>query len=725
MNNKKLDNSDAVDLQFCIVHNFGNVINNSELQKEHESNSEGKCKFVKYNPKKHNPDYKKSEIKKKESDEDEKTTNARKVYDFAQSKIVKKVRSAGDHNRVYALVRVNSHYKTIELGSWDSIQWIKSIYESATGEFYNDDLYKTALSVITSHAIIDEIKIEEIYSRIAFVNGEIFYDLCNDKYELVKITKDGYSIIQINHDAPLFRRKSSPLTQVIPKKSRSIKNPLEKFCELLKIPQQNKQLFKIHLVALFLESYPIPLMVFHGGQGSAKSTTTSTVKKIVDPSPENLASMPKKIDDLNIHLYNRFLSNFDNISYFDQEVSDNLCRAITGHTHIKRELYQDSKEVILSIQTRIILNGMSPNIEFPDLMQRSIFYKTQYIPKEDRLTEEEFDKKLNSLIPSLLNQIFNTLSNTLLIFSNVKPEIKTKERMADFTVFGECISRSLGFDNFTFTEVYKQNLDSNSLGTSESWPIIDVVLEIFKNKKLPFEILIDEMYQESIIIADRKDIERKARFSKFPKTTSSLSNQLTRFEEFFRNSGYLISIYRYDARDNKFKRGKSVLKVSSSAPIQSKLESKNMPLSPLSPCQTENQAQNNSKTDKGQKTAPLSPCQTENQAQNNSKTDKGTDNDKSVKNHGALSKNTESRHKNKDWQGDKDDTCDLPTQRVLAKKPTILRNLEKSKQRLRNSQFEIWGNGATKCKLCSSKMDIPSAINHTCKKRPKSVSDES
>ena len=147
-------------------------------------------------------------------------------------------------------------------------------------------------------------------------------------------------------------------------KNLKLKNPIDELCNLLKIQQQHKQLFKIHLVSLFLESYPIPIMIFHGEQGSAKSTITSTIKKIIDPSPENLASMPKKIDDLNIHLYNRYLSNFDNISYFDQETSDNLCRGITGHTHIKRELYQDSKEVILSIQTRIILNGITPNIEF-------------------------------------------------------------------------------------------------------------------------------------------------------------------------------------------------------------------------------------------------------------------------------------------------------------------------------------------------------------------------
>ena len=400
-------------------------------------------------------------------------------------------------------------------------------------------------------------------------------------------------------------------------------------------------------------------MVFHGEQGSAKSTTTSTIKKIVDPSPENLASMPKKIDDLNIHLYNRYLSNFDNISYFDQEVSDNLCRAITGHTHIKRELYQDSKEVILSIQTRIILNGISPNIEFPDLMQRSIFYETKYIPKNEKLTEEEFNKKLNLLIPHLLDQIFNTISNTISIFEIVKSEIKSKERMADFTVYGECISRSLGFDNFTFLESYKHNLDSNSLGASESWPVIDIILDIIKNKKLPFEIAVGELYSQITTIADTKNIDRKTQFSKFPKTVSSFSGQLTRFNEVFRNTGYQLLTYRYNLHDGKFKRGKSILKVASSTPIQSKIVSKERhePDEPTS--QDRKQAQKTSKPNTGLKKRTRA-----NEPRNKSdKNDKkplktndeingigtGHDTDTGNTNQGHEPKNTKSSHK-KDTQ---------------------------------------------------------------------------
>jgi hypothetical protein len=722
----KKDKPDIVNLQYCTKHSFGATVKGSVRQKQHILESKEKCRFVKYNPKKHNPNYDESKIIN--DDEDENLKDSKKVYDFAQDKIIKKIRSAGDHNRVYALVKVNSHYKTIELGSWDSIQWIKSIYESATGEFYNDELYKTALSVIVSHAITDEIKIEKIYSRIAFVKDEIFYDLCNDKYELVKITKNGHSTIQINENTPIFRRKSSPLSQVIPKKSR-LKNPLDEFCNLLKIQQQYRQLFKIHLISLFLESHPIPLMVFHGEQGSAKSTITSTIKKIIDPSPENLASMPKKIDDLNIHLHNRYISNFDNISYFDQEVSDNLCRAITGHTHIKRELYQDSKEIILLIQTRIILNGISPNIEFPDLMQRSIFYETRYIPKDERLTEEEFNKKIDLLIPSLLNQVFDTLSNILSIFDTVKSEITTKERMADFTVFGECISRSLGFDNFTFLETYKHNLDSNSLGASESWPIIDIVLDIFKNKETPFEISVDELYSQSSNIADSKDMDRKSKYSKFPKITSSFSNQLTRFSEVFRNSDYQLTIYKYNSRDNKFKRGKSILKVSSSTHNQSKLGSGKRPVSPVPQCQDENQAQNDSKTDMGQKSTLSATVSEKNQAQNHTKTDTGTDNGTDVKNQGAVPKNDKSSHKNGNWYGDTDDTGDLSTLDKNSKnkksdtKPVIIKDVNQTMQKLRNSNFEVKGYGTVKCKFCNSKMNIPEATNHICQKRKESINE--
>ncbi len=50
-------------------------------------------------------------------------------------------------------------------------------------------------------------------------------------------------------------------------------------------------------------------------------------------------------------------------------------------------------------------------------------------------------------------------------------------------------------------------------------------------------------------------------------------------------------------------------------------------------------------------------------------------------------------------------------------KSSIVKNLQKVKRRLQNSNFIIWSDGMVKCKLCNSTMDIPSAINHICNKR--------
>ena len=260
------------------------------------------------------------------------------MYEFAQNNIIKLVRSYGDKNRVYGIIKVQNHYESLEIGAWESIQWLKSTYYSHSGNFYNDELYKNSLSLITAHSINDKIKIEKINIRSAFVDGELFYDLCDDEYRLVKVTKDGYSIVDSDINTPIFRRKSSQVSQIIPKNSPKIKDPLEELVTLLRIQPNQKQLFKMHLVCFFLESFSMPVMIVHGEQDSAKTTITGTVKRIVDPSPENKTSFPKKADDFYISVYNRYVSNFDNISYFDQEASDNNARLSLEHL-IPKENY--------------------------------------------------------------------------------------------------------------------------------------------------------------------------------------------------------------------------------------------------------------------------------------------------------------------------------------------------------------------------------------------------
>ncbi len=615
---RKLELADrnSISQVYCIKHKQGPFNKDSQLQKEHEKKSRGKCDIDNYSPRKHNKKYNDSKIVKRGkksktiSDDEDNRTDSQKVYEFAQNNIIKLVRSFGDKNRVYAVIKTKNHFESLEIGAWESIQWLKSTYYSHCGDFFNDELYKNALSLITAHSINDKIKIEKIYIRSAFVDDTLFYDLCDDQHRLVKITKDGYSIIDSDVNTPIFRRKSNQVSQIIPKKNQKIKDPLEELVSLLRIQPIHKHLFKMHLACFFLESFPMPVMIVHGEQDSAKSTITSTVKRIIDPSPENRISFPKKADDFYISVYNRYVSNFDNISYFDQEASDNICKVITGTSYSKRELYQNSKEIILNVQSKIILNGITPNIEFPDLMRRSIFYETKFIPEKERLTEVEFNKKLGNLLPSVLDQIFNTLSESIKIYDVVNHEIKEKKNMSDFLIFGECASRILGYEKFSFVKTYKNNQESILLNAVDTWPIINILTDKLKDKQNGYEISIDDLHKDIMLNIDKTTIDTNYKHSKFPKTPSILSSQITKLNPVFRNLGCILTISKYNLRDGKHPRGRKILRYTSTQ-FQSKLESTKTAssASPASPNQK--QAQNSTKSGEALKTSTSSASSVE------------------------------------------------------------------------------------------------------------------
>jgi len=600
-----MTNSDKIYLQYCTKHNFGAVTKDSQRQKEHIKDTKEKCKWKSYEPKKHNPKYDESEINN-DNDKEEKQTPTQKLLRFAESNIIRTVRSFNSHSSVYGIIKINGHYRVLFLDSTECRQWLISAYLDYSGNVHGKDLYKNVLGVIIAKSITNQIPLEKIHTRICFVNDEIFYNLCNDDYEIVKISKDGYSIIQNSLDNPLFRRKSSPLPQVKPQKNKKKhKNPLNELAELLKISIENRQLFIIHVVSFFFEKIPIPIMIQQGEAGSAKSTITSTVKKIVDPSPENRNSMPETIDDANIHFFNRYLTNFDNISFIDVAMSDNLCKAITGHTHNKRELWTDDGEVILTIKARIILNGVTLNVDQTDLISRSIFYESKHIPESEQLTEETLHQRIDELLPYVLDQIFTTLSKTLRNYKSIESEINEKQRMADFTVIGECISRELGYDKFSFVKSYKNNLSLHSFNAVESYPIINIILDIAKEQGNDFEISVYDLYKKITIHAYDNSINIKSKYSKFPQNEKAVSNQITRLQSAFRSSGYEITSRRYNSRDRKYKKNTRIFRIrligsnnsdDDNASITNYI-SKDVPPEPVeSVSQTQEQAQNHSKS---------------------------------------------------------------------------------------------------------------------------------
>ena len=137
-----------------------------------------------------------------------------------------------------------------------------------------------------------------------------------------------------------------------------------------------------------------------------------------------------------------------------------------------RKHYENLEEVMIKILRKIVVNGISPNFDRDDLIQRTIVYHTTIPSEEDRLTDEDVEEKFRTLLPDLLGQIFFTLQKVLNTYDSVKGEIKSKSRMASFLVYGEVISRSLGNEPNDYVKWLNSKTETAITEANETSPLI-------------------------------------------------------------------------------------------------------------------------------------------------------------------------------------------------------------------------------------------------------------
>lgn len=483
-----------------------------------------------------------------------------KIYKFAKTKIKKCIVLENDSSQIFALIENDNHIETIDLSNTKAKSWLRYSYYSQTGKNPSDEMYTNALLLIKAEAIHARTASREpIFNRIAMSSGSIYYDLTTSDWKALKITKDSVKTVNLDISSPVFVRTQSQKQQFMP--VFEDKNTLDELMDLLRIPKEDRQIFKVHLISMFLEGFPIPVMSIIGEHGSIKSTISKSVKQLVDPSGAKTISLSKNSDNLVLSFHNRYCVCFDNVSKIDQPISDILCKAVTGDGNVKRKLYTDSDEIIYDYKRKIILNGISPNLEFPDLVDRNITYVTGKVSEEERITEEEFEKKFNILLPSVLGQIFQTLSDTMKIYDSVKIEIKQLPRMADFAIWGECVSRTLGYESLSFLNQYKEKIKLHSIDTNESYPIISIVEDMLKDRD-SYEDTLQKFYKTIKICAESEGIDINSRHVNFPKAANKIREHITRLKQNFRTIGLEIDIAQYTKRDKRHPRNRQIIYIS-------------------------------------------------------------------------------------------------------------------------------------------------------------------
>lgn len=491
--------------------------------------------------------------------DESKSEESDRAYKLSTSKIKKLVVSQNNSKEVYAVVEINGHNETFELSSKRASHWLNCICRSnQIGKIHGDEYFKNIQNAIIAQAQINNTQREKVYSRIAVVGDTLYYDLATNDWTIVRIDSNKIETIPYVESMPIFRRSQTSFEQVRP----SFDNPnaLDELAKLLRI--KDTQIFNVHLVSLLFEHVSVPIMVFDGAAGSMKSTTTAAIKRIIDPSgigtEDNCNSMATQNDDLILQLYNRYISAFDNVTKINQDTSDVLCRAITGSSNGRRELYTNADETILNFRRKIVLNGIVLNPDFPDLQDRMVVYDRFPLEENDRLTEQEFQEKLRVLLPAILGQILIIIQKSLSQYNNVRKQIRPHTRLADFEIWGETISRAMNYGDNSFLQKYYEKQKRTSITVKDQHPIV-AAIETMMDGKENYENTIAICFRELKSIANNLGVDVDSRYVRFPRASNQLRTEITKIKPILEKIGIIVNFDHYTKSDGRFTKNSSMI----------------------------------------------------------------------------------------------------------------------------------------------------------------------
>ncbi len=314
-----------------------------------------------------------------------------------------------------------------------------------------------------------------LYNRVAPAEDGIWLDMCDENWRAIKITKDGWEIV--DNPPILFRRYSHQKALCTPVKPSTDLEAAQNALKLLdhvniKIDKEDNDSKSVEIVeatklAVICTSIsyliPViahPIMVVYGPQGAAKSYLHKIVRRTIDPSITELLTLPHDDNEIIQQLDHNWCCFYDNLTFLSSSVSDVFCRAATGSGFSKRELYSDDDDVIYSFKRCVGLNGINPAARKGDLLDRSMLVPVTKIDVKNRKTEAEVDAEFEKDKDLILGGFLSVLSLALKKYSEVK--LNGYQRLADFHRYGCAISLALGKTAEDFTKAYESKVESQT-----------------------------------------------------------------------------------------------------------------------------------------------------------------------------------------------------------------------------------------------------------------------
>ena len=429
----------------------------------------------------------------------------------------------------YATVQTEEHAETVALRT-------RAFKRIAAGLFYRTyDSAPSAETLTTATAVLECMAFagDEIPTcvRIAEVDDVVWLDLGLPDWRIVRVTRDGWTIIYASAEDPVrFWRPRGLQPLPVPESGGS----LASFWELWPaLDDAQRALLSGWLVGMFRPGRPAPVLVLRGEHGSGKSTLGRMLRRTIDPNSADLRSPPRDERDLAIAARNSEVVALDNMSKVAPWLSDALARLATGGGFATRELYSDGEETILSAIRPVMLNGITSVIEREDLLDRAVLVSVPRLKDENRLDEDELWARFGEIHPQLLGGILDAVVAGLQRIPTVK--LERHPRMLAWAKWVVACEPGLGVENGVFLTAYTANRGVAVRDALEASPIGPPLVALLAERggvNCTMAVLLDDINGKAT------DAARKQK--SWPGTPRGLRGALDRLAPVLRSTGYEI-----------------------------------------------------------------------------------------------------------------------------------------------------------------------------------------
>jgi hypothetical protein len=447
-----------------------------------------------------------------EEPEKKKTTQAEHLLQLVDASGASFFRTT--ENELYSTIPACGHTEIWQLEGRDFKTWLSGLYYRETGRAINNDAVVQVLTVLSAKARFDDPNTIQLSTRVAERDGAFWYDLTNEQWQAVKITSDGWAV----SDSPpiLFTRYRHQAAQPLPQPGGDVR----KIARHINLKDQ-RTLFLCWLVSCFIPGIPHPMPIFYGEKGAAKSTACGLLKTLIDPSALETLTLQSDPRTMAVNLQQHYFLPFDNVSHINEEMSDTLCRAITGGGIQQRKLFTNADDHIFTFQRCLAINGINNVATRPDLLDRSLLVELERISDTERRELSEIQRAFQEDRPAILGGILDTLSAAMRIYPSVR--LDRLYRMADFTRWGYAIGEALGGRGRRFLEEYDANRESQNTEAINSDPVATLIVEFMRGRSA-WDGTVAELYRELSAIAADHNISVKSKA--FPDAPARLGKRI-------------------------------------------------------------------------------------------------------------------------------------------------------------------------------------------------------